>query len=119
MKNKRPVFAALFLLETALLFYFSLVPFQPAVAGPGGRAGDAEHLGAYFLYGFLAAKLLEGRIQKKTTLLFAAFAVAFLVGGVNELIQAFIPYRTADGLDMLVNGVGAAIGLAASRVEWY
>ncbi len=119
MREKKGVFAALFVAETIFLFYYSTVPFQPLLGAPlGARGGDAEHLGAYFLYGFLAVKVLDGKIKDKKMLLCAAFLVAIGVGGLNEVIQSFIPYRTADWLDMGINGAGAAIGLAASRVDW-
>ncbi|MEK6531095.1 MAG: VanZ family protein [Deltaproteobacteria bacterium] len=74
------------------------------------------HFIAYFLLGFLWARALDssalafaGGNRKKGALAFAAI-MAFLFGVLMEVVQYFIPERSAEVVDALANGAGAISG---------
>ncbi len=83
---------------------------QPTVFGIG--LSLYLHLVAYAgLAGAIGYALLG--VDRRALAVAAAGAVLFGVG--VELVQAPIPYRTASTLDVLVNGLGAALGAAVWR----
>lgn len=69
------------------------------------------HLCEYLLFAWLV--LQAARDPRATPMKQAALALAIPIvfGGVMELVQYFLPYRSAEWADMAANTVGAVIGL--------
>jgi VanZ family protein len=51
-------------------------------------------------------------LSSTTRRLFAAFAIAVAFGAAMEVLQAFVPGRFGSAYDVVLNGVGALVGLA-------
>ncbi len=51
--------------------------------------------------------------------LWLCFALALLVGAIDEGLQAFDPTRSLDLDDLLANAVGAATGTALHALAWH
>ncbi len=92
-----------------------MLPTQNAVevisGGHDDLATTAGHFAAYTLLGFLLGVALGGwRVRRDRVIL--ALALAAALGGLIELAQLPLPYRDGQLVDVLVNAVGAAAGLA-------
>jgi VanZ family protein len=88
----------------ALLFAVSVMP---VAAGPSVPYLDkAVHLGEYLLFAWLLVQalppiaLVGGR----------AWLSATSYGVLMELMQAMVPWRSAEPMDAVANGLGAALG---------
>ncbi len=83
--------------------------------GDGAGVTVGGHFAGYAVYAFVVAVASGGwRLSRRALLLTAALAVG--LGIVVELLQAPIPYRDAQALDVAVNAAGVALGLAAFSV---
>nr|WP_303648772.1 VanZ family protein [Haloarchaeobius litoreus] len=82
-----------------------------ATTGPFGvlAADKWQHGLAYAVLGGLVARAL-GRRTARAALL--AVGVAVAVGFGVELLQSFVPWRTASLVDGAANAVGAVVGVA-------
>jgi VanZ family protein len=94
----------------SLIFLLSSQPDfpRPKVSWLEDLMGIGAHM---FLFGVLAvlwARVLRG--QRQTLLL--AFLLTMLYSLVDEFHQSFVPGRTADPLDLVYDGLGAAIALS-------
>lgn len=94
-----------------LIFCLSAQPDfpHPEVDWLEGLIGIGAHM---FLFGVLAvlwARSLQG--QRRTLLL--AFLLTMLYALLDEFHQSFVPGRTADPLDLVYDGLGAALALGA------
>lgn len=69
------------------------------------------HLGAYAIMGGLWVRAMRGeeRIIRARTVLVAG-GIAFLFGAAVEILQLFVPERSSDIIDGMVNGAGGIIG---------
>lgn len=94
-----------------LIFYLSAQPDFPRPQSD--LLEDLLGIGAHmFLFGVLAvlwARAMQG--QRRTLVL--AFLLTMIYALLDEFHQSFVPGRTADPLDLVFDGVGAAIGLTA------
>jgi VanZ family protein len=71
----------------------------------------AYHFGEYVILAILMAfALLRGADLAKGDQLKISFILPAIYGVFLEVIQPFIPYRDASGLDAIANILGAAIG---------
>jgi len=120
--SKKTIYVYLLVLETAALFWFSLTP--PIVMIKTGlfRTGDIEHFIAYSVYGFLWLKSLyiwKGKkFEGKKRLILFSVLMGSAIGGLLEVMQYFVPYRTADMLDWAVDAIGSLAGaLPASKFK--
>ncbi len=98
----------------AIILVTGLLPTQSTVEAVSGGHDDIAttlgHLAAYVLLGFLLGGALRGwGLEHKRLLLGWVLAVA--LGGVVEVVQGPLSYRDAQAADVIVNAVGAAIGL--------
>jgi VanZ family protein len=117
MKRERSLFYAFIVLasvETAGLLFFALLPSVVTVETGFLRPGDLEHLLAYTVYGFLLSGVFyrlpgPGKAWSRT------LVAGCFVGIVFEFIQLFVPTRTADPVDAIVNCTGVFTGLVISR----
>jgi VanZ family protein len=105
----------LFYLWLPLLVWMSLIFFLSAQPDfPRPKASWLEDLigiGAHmFLFGVLAV-LWARAFQGQRRALFVAFLATMLYALLDEFHQSFVPGRTADPLDLVYDGLGAAIAL--------
>jgi VanZ family protein len=90
-----------------LLLWLGNLPPSRIPSGPGGF-DKLLHAGAYGVLGFLAA--FAARRGAAT-----GACAALLIGGIDEWGQSRVPGRYGDGLDLLADVVGGAIGGMAAR----
>ncbi len=106
------------LLWMALIFYLSSLTGSDVPSGPAPLA----HLGVYAVLGGLVAYAAL-RTNAPAAALLAGVLIASLYGITDEIHQAFVPERTPDVLDWLVDVAGAGLGagvlvwIASSRFE--
>lgn len=96
-------------LVAASLWAF-LSPAVPPLSGAGGPPGldKAGHAGLFAALTVAALGSVSGRR--------ARLALALLAyGALVELVQSFLPLRSADGWDLVADAVGIALGFAAWR----
>lgn len=92
------------------LFYLSSLS-QPSV--PEFPLSDKiYHLGLYAGLGFLLARATRGSSTAWTgkKLLMAAFLGASLYGTTDEIHQIFVPQRSWEMLDLMMDGAGGFLG---------
>ncbi|MFQ5736681.1 MAG: VanZ family protein [Thermodesulfobacteriota bacterium] len=102
-----------------LVLYASLNP-MPDRLPDYWQMDKLYHFGAYLVMGVLWARALNGgRAGRMGARVFvAAAATTFLFGVFVELCQEYLPYRSAEVIDALVNGgagVTGALGYARYR----
>jgi VanZ family protein len=120
LRNKR-LFAILFWLWVALIFYFTLTPYNPdlkvEVNEQSFRLDYFFHflvyLGLSVLYLFWKADSLF-HIRKKYLVYF--LITALLLSGLSEYAQTFIPGRTFNPVDFYANAAGILAGVAAPKI---
>lgn len=84
----------------------ALVPAPSAIGAVpfGDKIGHAV--------GFIVLVLWYGQIYYRMDDRWRCVAGAVALGGLIELLQALVPYRSADLLDLAADAVGALLGLA-------
>lgn len=100
----------------ALLILYTLavtaVSLLPRAGVPGhGHMDKVAHFVAYFGMGIMAWHTMPGL---RLRLLAAAAGVG--LGGLLEVIQYFVPGRSASYADAAVNTLGVGVGLAAAAI---
>ncbi len=90
-----------------------------SISGTGVPSGIAPyaHFAEYAILGaFLSLALSASGSRSSTAAILTATALASVYGITDEIHQAFVPLRTPDALDWLVDTLGAFVGalLAAS-----
>ncbi len=80
-----------------------------------GHTGQTEQLIKNFLhmpaYGVLTYLIVRCFSYLRPKVYVYTFFIAFLYGVINEIIQAFVPTRSASVSDTLVNGLGSIAAL--------
>lgn len=100
------------LIWAAAIFYVSS---RPGSTLPGGYSVEG-HLGEYaILGGLLTIALAEKDVDLTTVAL--AVLIASLYGITDEFHQHFVPMRTPDIIDWMLDTAGATIGALA--VYWF
>lgn len=71
----------------------------------------AAHIGAYFVLGILLLILLKeyGLAVKK--MIFISIGIAMLYACTDEIHQMFVPGRSGEVRDVLIDAAGAAVGV--------
>ena len=94
---------------TALLFLNSARP----VPGPdlGGVAGVDKVL-HFFFFGLLATTWIRTSYFSSPRRLGWAWLLTVGIGALDEAFQSFSPYRTTDYLDLVADGLGAALAIS-------
>jgi VanZ family protein len=94
-----------------LIFFLSA---QPDLPHPDSDwLGELTSIGAHmFVFGVLAM-LWARALGERPRALLLAFFLTMLYAFLDEFHQSFVPGRTADPLDILSDGAGAALGIAA------
>jgi VanZ family protein len=98
----------------AAIFYLSAQSSPPT---PGGLPDKVAHAIEYFGLGVVVFRAVAGGLGAQVTVARATatmiIAVAYAIS--DEVHQLFVPYRTADGGDLLADAAGASIALIACR----
>ena len=98
----------------AVLVFFALVALPEAPQPRALNIDKVRHAAAYALLGALAARAVAGAARRGGTFAFVvAFFAVLLVGSGTEIIQAFVPGRTADIVDLGADLAGGIFGAAA------
>ena len=97
------------LMAVFLLAPPEVVPF----AGPGDVPGldKAGHVALFFVLGALAIGPMRARSRRPVI---AVLAGSLLYGGLLEVLQGALGWRSAELLDLVADGVGSAAGVAAA-----
>jgi len=100
-----------------VVFVVSVIPDGPDFAG--GRLDKAAHLCEYFLFAWLLLQalpptsLVGGQAVRAYRLWAWSYATSY--GLLMELIQAMVPWRSAEWGDVVANAVGAVLGVWLGR----
>ena len=73
----------------------------------------AAHIGAYFVLGILLFNLLKEYGLAVRKLIFISIAIAMLYACTDEMHQMFVPGRSGEVRDVLIDTAGAALGVVA------
>ncbi len=92
-------FRWIFWLYSIVLFILSVVPLSPTIGG----SDKIKHFLAFFIFVILLR--LSWKIK-----FWQSIAIALFFGGLIEVVQAFIPYRSCDILDFTADAIGAFLG---------
>ena len=93
----------------------ALVPDPPDY--PVFNVGDGILHGAAFTYLSFALVLLSSQWSAQTLRTYVrVFVVMLMYGALIELLQGFIPERSAEYKDLLVDSLGIGLGLGVAAV---
>ena len=76
----------------------------------------AAHISAYFVLGILLFNLLKDYGLSVKKMIFACIAIAMLYACTDELHQMFVPGRSGEVRDVLIDTAGAAAGVGTYAV---
>ena len=101
----------------ALIFYLSSIPAIDIPPGPQA-ASVAVHLLEFFVLALLLSWAINGGLKNglHPSSLISAFIVAVFYGVLDELHQLYVPGRVTDMMDILVDAVGALIGVLVASL---
>ena len=71
----------------------------------------AAHISAYFVLGILIFNLLKEYNLGVKKMIFISIAIAMLYACTDELHQMFVPGRSGEVRDVLIDTAGAAVGV--------
>lgn len=71
----------------------------------------AAHISAYFILGILIYNLLKEYSLRVKHLIFISIAIAMLYACTDEIHQMFVPGRSGEVRDVLIDTAGAAVGV--------
>ncbi len=98
----------------AVLVLFAFVALPEAPQPPALNVDKVRHAAAYALLGALAGRAMVGAGRRSGTFAFvAAFFTVLAVGAGTEIIQAFVPGRSADVVDLASDLAGGVFGALA------
>ena len=69
------------------------------------------HVGAYFVLGAFLTDMFSAYTKRRTIIIRGAFIVALLYAITDEVHQTFIPGRSGEVRDVLIDMIGATIGI--------
>ena len=108
----RPLLTWAGLIALALLAPPEVLPFSGSSGVPG--LDKAAHLALFFVLGALALGPARARSRRPVL---AVVSGGILYGGLLEVCQGMLGWRSAELLDLLADGVGSVAGVAAA-VWW-
>ena len=89
------------------IFYISSLS-HPPTPGPGvSYFGEFSHFIEYFILSFLFLRMFNGYNLKNGLLLAILFSI--LYGLTDEIHQLFVPYRTFEIKDLIIDSLGASV----------
>lgn len=125
MRSPRATARAAALVWATAILVTGVLPTQGVVRtvsnGHVSVATVTAHFLSYMVLAILTAAAIGGWGRVSWSGAALAFVLATALGGAVELVQAPLPYRDAQAVDVLTNAAGAAAGLVAlscaARVE--
>jgi VanZ family protein len=96
-----------------LIIYWSVMPVTPTVSVP--YLDKAVHLCQYLLFAWLLAQAVRAGSLRQAEYFWLVWVYAASYGLLVEIIQMFVPWRSADMWDALANGIGAGFGAWIGR----
>ena len=108
---KKSIWTGIFALYAGIIFYASIYPVQsgaPLVSVPG--MDKVVHAGEFTAFALIGYRTLIHYVGRAKSYLAVAI-VSLFYGGLTELTQLFIPYRSASAVDWVADLIGVAIGL--------
>ena len=84
--------------------YLAVTPAPPRQANLGWD--KLNHFAAFFVIGVLACRAYPGNLNRMATILLALLTY----GAAIEIIQIYVPGRSAEWFDLLADGVGSLCG---------
>ncbi len=103
--HRRAIFWWVFFLSyAALIFWLSDSPLPPGV--PFIELPGADRVYHFFEYGLLALLGLQAFSPRTRRKFWGVLALCWLYGLTDEVHQSWVPGRSADMLDWLVDGLG-------------
>ena len=105
-RRKISIYLILSAIYMGLIFYLSSYPMEMKVPTFSGWDKVVHAV----VYGILAAMVYLGLQEMEVGgpyLILVAFGISFFYGIFNEIHQYFVPWREADVLDVMANGIGA------------
>ena len=94
------------------IFVASVIPVAPRFAP--GRLDKAVHLCEYLLLAWLLVQALRAGAHRAASWVAWGWATGY--GMMLELVQALVPWRSAEVSDALANALGAALGVGLARI---
>ena len=92
------------------MFILSVVPTGPDLGV--SHLDKIAHLCEYLVFAWLLVHAVRGsRVIEARSYLWMAWIYATSYGLLMELLQALVPWRTADLADAAANALGAALGV--------
>ena len=98
-----------------LVLIVSIIPEGPDL--PVGRFDKAAHLCEYLLFAWLLIQAVRAGPMPKPEHQLWVWIYATSYGLLMELIQAMVPWRSAEWGDVAANAVGAALGVWVGRIR--
>ena len=95
---------------TALVLIISVIPIPPKIEPKIPSVDKITHLIEYFVFSWLLmrAQLSSGMSRGRAA--WTASFVALGFGTMCEFIQMWLPYRTAEWMDLVADGIGGVLG---------
>jgi len=98
----------------AVLVLFAFIALPEAPQPRALNIDKVRHAAAYALLGALAARAMAGAARRGGTFAFVvAFFTVLIVGAGTEIIQAYVPGRSADVVDLGADLAGGIFGALA------
>ena len=91
------------------VFITSVIPVDARLAP--GHVDKVAHVGEYLLFAWLLLQALRATASAPSPRGLIAWAAATGFGVAIEVIQAWLPWRSAELIDALANALGAALGV--------
>jgi VanZ family protein len=99
------------ILSMVFIFYVSSIPGKN-IPGLFPYQDIVFHAAVYSVLAFFFARALKNTSTGISAARLVIFSMAFacIYGITDELHQAFVPYRTVSGIDVLIDSLGGLIG---------
>jgi VanZ family protein len=91
------------------VFVLSIVPVEPKVEVP--HLDKAIHLCEYLLFAWMLMQAVRASRMPEPDYRLWVWIYATSYGLLIEIVQAMVPWRSADVADALMNAIGAAAGV--------
>lgn len=86
-------------------------PVDPSVPNTAEKIGQFLHAGEYAILSFLVARAILRKAVNSTLFLTAAGAFSFLYALSDEIHQSFVPGRTFQIADLILDFIGIVVGI--------
>lgn len=96
-----------------LIFIVSVIPISPSLSP--GRLDKVAHLCEYSLFAWLLVQAIQVGGLRRPEYFILAWIYATSYGILIEIVQAVIPWRSAELGDAVANAIGAAVGVWVGR----